>query len=242
MLILRPAQLERPHPCGYFADRAARFKNFIALRLDARELETVLASGWRKFGPYYFKPCCPGCRDCIPIRILTQEFVPSKSQRKLLRKNSDTVAHFLPLTCSENIFEIYQEHSLARFNRVVSWEEFVHNFYTPSCLAFQSEYYVSDKLAAVGFLDQSSRGLSSVYFFYQTQYSQLGLGNLSILKEIEYAAALGLPYYYLGYYIAQNHSMAYKHQFYPHERYDWAGQKWHRFESREAEQQEEDES
>jgi arginine-tRNA-protein transferase len=70
--------------------------------------------------------------------------------------------------------------------------------------------------------------LSSVYFIYDTKYESYSPGNFSVIKEIEMTAAMGLDYYYLGYYISQNRSMAYKSSFHPHEEYDWSGGTWSR--------------
>lgn len=227
MLLLKKPFHERLRICSYLQDRYASLAYFLAMRLDEQELTGFLDRGWRKFGPYYFRPACPGCRECVPLRVLTSRFAMSKSQRRLLRKNQDTEVRFVDLHCTTEIFSIYQEHSYERFGRSVSWQEFVENFYTPSCPALQSEYYIQGNLVAVGFLDRAASGLSSVYFFYKTRYSHLGLGNFSIIKEIEFTRELGLPYYYLGYYIADDHSMCYKNQFRPHEKYDWLNQTWH---------------
>jgi arginine-tRNA-protein transferase len=226
MLILHKPFVEHLRVCSYLQDKCASLTYFVARNLDEHELAFFLNRGWRKFGPYYFRPACPECQDCVPLRVLARQFTPSKSQRRLLRKNSETEVRFQPLHATAEIFAIYQEHTYERFQRVVTWREFVENFYTPSCRAFQSEYYIQEELAAVGFLDRAEAGLSSVYFFYRTKYNHLSLGNYSILKEIEYAAWLGLPYYYLGYYIAKDHSMAYKSLFHPYETYDWHTQIW----------------
>jgi len=68
--------------------------------------------------------------------------------------------------------------------------------------------------------------LSSVYFFFDPDYSKLGIGTFSILKEIEHARSLDLPYYYLGYYVPGCDSMEYKDSFRPREHYDWEEKRW----------------
>jgi arginyl-tRNA--protein-N-Asp/Glu arginylyltransferase len=37
-----------------------------------------------------------------------------------------------------------------------------------------------------------------------------------------------LRYYYLGYYVKENHFMAYKIRYRPYEMYDWKQKKWFR--------------
>ena len=67
-----------------------------------------------------------------------------------------------------------------------------------------------------------------------TDYGKLSPGTISVIKEIEHAQSLGLKYYYLGYYIKDNHSMSYKGRFFPQELYDWKSKEWIRREKREG--------
>ncbi|MCB0208795.1 MAG: arginyltransferase [Anaerolineae bacterium] len=226
MHVLQEPQLDELNPCPYLPDRQKQFQYFFAQNLNDSEISFVLSMGWRKFGAYYFRPVCNSCRECTPIRVLTHAFKPSKSQRKTLKKNEAVRVEFGPLTYSKRAYEIYVNHSHNRFGQECSLDNFLFNFYTPSCPALQSEYYIDDQLIAVGFLDQGADCLSSVYFVYDTAYSHLGLGNFSILKEIEYAQSIGLPYYYLGYYIRDCQSMNYKDRFQPREYLDWHTGKW----------------
>jgi len=78
----------------------------------------------------------------------------------------------------------------------------------------------------VGFLDLAEVGLSSIYFAYDPEYSQLGLGSYSILREIELCQKLELEYYYLGYFIEECPRMSYKGRFGPHELMDWDSGEW----------------
>lgn len=226
MILLQEPQLGTFSQCPYLADRDWRFEYFFALDLVPEELETYLARGWRKFGAYYFRPHCENCRECIPLRVLTEKFIPSKSQRRVLRKGAAIRVEFKPLEYRDEIYEIYRIHSRDRFSRETSAEEFIDSFYTPSCQTLQSEYFLEDRLIGVGFLDQSNRALSSVYFVYDTACEDYRLGTYSALKEIAWGAEQGLEYYYLGYYIAGNNSMAYKCRFHPNERYDWNQEIW----------------
>jgi leucyl-tRNA---protein transferase len=68
-----------------------------------------------------------------------------------------------------------------------------------------------------GICDVSSRSLSSVYFYFDPEHCDRGLGTWSILREIGLARELQLAYYYLGYWIEGCSKMAYKAAFGPHE-------------------------
>jgi arginine-tRNA-protein transferase len=220
MVILQEKELTTLEQCPYLKDERQRLEYFYAIDVTAEELDELLEEGWRKFGVYFFRPDCPGCNKCISIRIPVKSFSPSKSQRRIFRKNAQTEAAFSPLHFDEEIFDIYCEHSRARFGMDVSFEDFISAYYIPSCPSIQSEYRADGRLFAAGFLDVSTRGLSSVYFVYRPDYSRLRPGIFSILREICYAAALGLEYYYLGYWVEGNPRMEYKNSLAGGEKHD----------------------
>jgi arginine-tRNA-protein transferase len=226
MLTLQECRLSDEAPCPYLPDRTARYEYFFALDLDARELDALIATGWRKFGLYFFRPECPGCRSCVPLRVPVAGFRPSKGQRRVMRKNIRTETRFGALRYRPEIFSIYSEHSRDRFGREGEIEDFLTNFYQESCPGLQSEYYVDGRLMAVGFLDRSSGGLSSVYFVFRTEFARNSPGIYSVIREIELAASLGLPYYYLGYHVEGCRRMEYKADFRPCERYSWEESRW----------------
>ncbi|HNU92632.1 MAG TPA: arginyltransferase [Spirochaetota bacterium] len=226
MLTFQEPRLSDEAPCPYLSGRRARFEYFFAAGLDAGELDGLISAGWRKFGIYYFRPSCPGCESCVPLRVPVAGFRPSKGQRRVIRKNIRTEARFGPLSYRPEVYSIYREHSLARFGRGEDLEDFLSNFYRESCPALQSEYYEGGRLMAVGFLDRSSGGLSSVYFVFRTEFARNSPGIYSVIREIELAASLGLPYYYLGYCVEGCPRMEYKAEFRPFERYSWRESRW----------------
>eukprot|EP00797_Seminavis_robusta_P033090 Sro75_g041040.2 (786) ;mRNA; r:27365-29722 len=84
---------------------------------------------------------------------------------------------------------------------------------------YHQQYRVAGMLIAVGVVDLLPHGLSSVYLFYHPQFARdlVPLGKYAILQEIEFARALQLPYYYLGYYIESCTKMRYKAEYRPSE-------------------------
>ncbi len=226
MQILQNPSCEIPEDCPYLPGRPKSSLSFLAHDLEAHELEELLATGWRKFGPYFFQPACPGCRQCIPVRVPVDRFRPSRSQRRVLKKAEAVETRFGPLRLSERAFEIYRAHSLVRFGDEVDRDSFLLHFYFPSGPVLQSEYWLGEQLVGIGFLDRSSTALSSVYFCYDPEFSQLRLGTLSVLREIEQARQMGLHDYYLGYYVPGSERMAYKDGFRPREHYNWQARRW----------------
>jgi arginine-tRNA-protein transferase len=67
--------------------------------------------------------------------------------------------------------------------------------------------------------DRQSDGLSMIYSFYDPDHEgRAGLGNFIILDHIRRAAAEGLPYVYLGYWVEGSPRMQYKVRYRPLER------------------------
>jgi len=226
MILHRELDIGELSLCPYLPDRKKQIRYFLASELNESDISLLLAKGWRKFGVYFFQPSCPDCSECIPVRVLCDEFKPSKSQRRNLKKNSNIDIVFAPLKYSERAFEIYKDHSSQRFSQESNLEEFISGFFSPSVPSLQSEYYLNGELIGLGFLDKGEDCLSSVYFIYDTKFSHLGLGTFSILKEIEHTQMLGLKYYCLGYYVQECQRMAYKNNFRPREHYNWLEDKW----------------
>ena len=94
--------------------------------------------------------------------------------------------------------------------------------FAPGYGTFHQKYYLDNKLVAVAVIDILPNCVSSVYFFYDPDYSFLSLGNYSALREIALTSQLNsvnaqLKYYYMGYYIHSCVKMRYKGQYKPSE-------------------------
>ncbi|XP_005097396.1 arginyl-tRNA--protein transferase 1 isoform X1 [Aplysia californica] len=84
--------------------------------------------------------------------------------------------------------------------------------------SFHQHYLLDGKIIAVGVIDILPACVSSVYFYYDPEYSFLGLGVYSALREIAFVRQLQrlapeLKYYYMGFYIHSCPKMRYKGQY-----------------------------
>lgn len=93
------------------------------------------------------------------------------------------------------------------------------------CGSFHQLYFLDSKLIAFAVLDVLPGCISSVYFVYDPQYSSLGLGKISALRETAWAKELGVNYY-MGYYIPTCPKMKYKGEYQPSYIVDPATPNW----------------
>lgn len=217
-----------PVPCPYIEGEKFTQRYAVLKDLTGADFDFMLEQGWRHFGYYFFMPNCNLCSKCTPIRTLVGKFIPTKSQRKLFKKNSDIKVELSPLHYRDDLFEIYKKHSKVKFNQESSKKEFKESFFGDSLSGNSrvSNYYLEGRLIAFGVIDIGESGISSVYFCYDPDFSKYSLGTYSALKEIELARELGKDYYYMGYYIQGNRSMEYKSKFGPLEKLDWDLSLW----------------
>ncbi|XP_029788568.1 arginyl-tRNA--protein transferase 1 isoform X1 [Suricata suricatta] len=86
--------------------------------------------------------------------------------------------------------------------------------------SFHQQYWLDGRIVAVGVIDILPSCVSSVYLYYDPDYSFLSLGVYSALREIAFTRQLHqktaqLSYYYMGFYIHSCPKMKYKGQYRP---------------------------
>ncbi|XP_065316804.1 arginyl-tRNA--protein transferase 1-like [Gordionus sp. m RMFG-2023] len=85
---------------------------------------------------------------------------------------------------------------------------------------FHCQYWMDEKLVAVGVIDILPNCLSSKYFYYDPNFSHLSLGVYSALCEVAMCRKYSIinpsfKYYYMGYYIHSCSKMRYKSKYEP---------------------------
>lgn len=208
-----------PHPCSYLEARVATTA-FVDpdLPMDSRLYSLLSDNGFRRSGPHVYKPHCAACRACLPARLSVARFSPNRTQRRLLRRNSDLTATTLDDGADLGVlYPLYQRYICARHAD--------GDMFPPSRSQFESFlsrewgitrfqcFWLDGELAAVAVTDRLQRGLSAVYTFFDPDLGRRSLGVWAILQQIEQTRRLGLDYLYLGYWIEESPKMAYKGQF-----------------------------
>ena len=82
-----------PAPCPYLPGRSER-KVFTELKgAHAEALNDALSRiGFRRSQNVAYRPSCLDCHACVSVRVVADEFDPSSTQKRNLKRNSDLVA------------------------------------------------------------------------------------------------------------------------------------------------------
>ncbi len=214
------------HDCPYLPGREMKSRAFFANNLPPLTYDVLMAAGFRRSGKLIYQPVCTGCRACVPLRIPVDEFQPSKSQRRAVRRNDDLVIDSEPNRATDEKWQIYRRYAtLWHGEEGVNRPDFERFLYDSPVHSLDMTYRDGDgTLLAVGVLDVSPLTMSSVYFYFDPAHAKRGLGTVGAVRELDRAAELGLEFYYLGYAVAGCGAMSYKSQFRPHERLCTDGQ------------------
>lgn len=195
--------------------------------VSPRMLDLRFVMGWRHFGQKFFRynfalhegVLC----GVVPLRLRLERFVPSKSQRRILRRNEDLTTRWVSPRHNAEYDAIFDRHRV-RFRDNVP--ESLRDFLSESpanvpCPNQALEVRLGDRLLAVSFMDIGVESASSVYAAFDPEFGARGLGILTLLLEIECARQMGKKFHYLGYAYTVPSVYDYKKRFAGVEGYDW---------------------
>jgi arginine-tRNA-protein transferase len=206
------------HPCPYLPDRMARNRAFVCQGMPPALYHQLMDAGFRRSGTLFYQPICTACRECRPIRVPVASFKPSKSQRRIRRRNQDLrVSVGVPVPTDEK-FDLYARYCRQRHGREEADDPrgFVEFLYASPVNTIEVSYRDSaGRLIGVGLCDVCDLSLSSVYFYFDPDQAWRGVGTFGALWELDYAMRQDIAYYYLGFWIRACGTMSYKAHFRP---------------------------
>jgi arginine-tRNA-protein transferase len=223
------------YKCGYLPDKLAQ--SLIAAPhhlVDTNIYSGLIQQGFRRSGKFAYRPYCINCNACIAIRLILDEFTPTRSQKRAFKQHADLVARILPLGYIQNHFELYTSyqslrHAELEISNSADDNDGANQYLQFLCMSNVESLMVEfrdaeNQVKIVSVIDVVRDGVSAVYTFYDATNPKASYGTYSIMWLAEWTKSLGLPYLYLGFWIAESQKMAYKQQFNPQEKLidgDW---------------------
>jgi arginine-tRNA-protein transferase len=222
-------KLTAPHPCAYLTDQSAQqlFVDSESLPLSTEHIYPLLIDqGFRRSGQQLYRPQCEHCQACIPIRVPVVSFQASRQQKRVFKNCTDWQITDKPAHFSAQHFALYQRYLNSRHpdHEAVGPKDYQAFLCSDNDMTHLHEFWWQQQLIAVAITDYLPQGLSAVYTFFDPEYAKLSPGSFAILWQIQRAQQLGLPYVYLGYWVANSQKMAYKNAYQPAE--IWYQQQW----------------
>ncbi len=206
-----------PQACPYLEARMER-KLFTSLQGEnAQRLNDSLSrQGFRRSQNVLYRPSCSECSACLSARIDVARFVPTKSQKRTLRRNAGLTRSAGSPWATDDQYALFRRYLDARHAdggmADMDLFEFASMIEETPVRSRVIEYSKSgdETLAAVSLTDVLEDGVSMVYSFFDPDLNKNSLGTFMILDHIAIAREAGLPYVYLGYWVPGSQKMGYK--------------------------------
>lgn len=215
--------LSRLHPCQYLPGRRARV--IVAdpqFPMSAQIYSGLCRRGFRRSGDMVYRPSCPGCSACVPVRVPAAGFRPDRSQRRCRRGNSDLEVSLEPAHYRQEDDDLLRRYLAVRHptgDMVTLPSGQLRSFLAGSWSATSLvRFRLARRLVAVMVLDRLADGWSAVYCYFAPDLPRRGLGVYSVLWTLETLRQRHDDYLYLGFFIAACRKMVYKAVFRPQQR------------------------
>jgi arginyl-tRNA--protein-N-Asp/Glu arginylyltransferase len=222
----QPAPLPRrqffavsPVACPYIP---GRFERKLIVDLagsdDPHFYDDLSRAGFRRSHRFAYRPACRSCASCVPVRIAVERFCHTRSTRRVRNANRDLRGGLVGARATSEQFRLFAAYQGARHGegdmasmRYGDYKAMVED--TPVRTAVAEFRDGHGSLVAAVLIDLLDDGISAVYSFYDPHQAKRSLGIWSVLRLVEECRRRGLPFLYLGYWIAESPKMAYKGRF-----------------------------
>ena len=214
----------RKLPCPYLDKRTERKIVTELSGPNSADLYVRLSrAGFRRSHGLAYRPACPNCSSCVPVRINVVGFKDTKSFRRIRRVNADLLTENISAFATTEQYRLFSRYQHRRHDggdmSSMSYEEYRVLIEDTTVKTRLIEFLDGEnKLVAVMLVDQMVDSLSAVYSFFDPDLKDRSPGTYMILWLVEHARELGLEYVYLGYWIEDSPKMSYKQRFRPLER------------------------
>ncbi len=209
--------------CSYLDAKEQTTHYKVIENATAQNCQDLIERGYRRFGKMYFRPVCIDCEECQSIKIDVENFIFSKSQKRVMKKSTHLTIYIQSPTISQEHLNLFKKYHLyMKDKKGWSYNETTAKHYYESFVTGHNDfgyevlYFDKEKLIAVDLIDILEDGISSIYFYYDPDYSKYSLGKLSLCMQIKFAAKSKKKWIYLGYYVKDCPSLSYKAEYQPY--------------------------
>ena len=206
-------------PCPYLPGRAER-KLIVELagRTAPVVYDDLSRAGFRRSHRFAYRPACRSCTACVPVRIAVARFADTRSTRRVRHLNGALGGRVLAARATVEQFRLFAAYQRSRHAdsdmAAMSYDDYrlmVEDSAVRTAIVELRD--PAGALVAVSLIDRLDDGVSAVYSFYDPAHGRTSLGTWCILWLVEECRRAGLPYVYLGYWVADSPKMAYKARF-----------------------------
>ena len=206
-------------PCPYIT---GRFEKRIAtdISFNSSVHDELTINGFRRVENWMYRPACDNCNACKSYRVIIDEFKLTKSLKRVVNNLNNLNIKIINNTATDEHYKLFkkyqsQRHAGGSMSQMTE-DDFISMIEISSVETYLMEFRDNFRnLLGVILIDIHKKTLSAVYSFFNPDYSKFGLGNFMIAKCLMYGKDKNYKYLYLGYYIEEVSSMAYKIRFKP---------------------------
>ncbi|MGH6933213.1 MAG: arginyltransferase [Dongiaceae bacterium] len=208
-------------PCPYLPGRMERK---VVTRLAgaevARNFQILSRAGFRRSHAIAYRPACSGCSACVPVRVVAADFAPARTLRRIEGRNADLIWSLKTARATAEQYDLFQRYLDGRHGdgemlgmAFGDYQAMVEDSPVDTRMV---EFRDPDgRLKACALTDWALDGISAVYSFFDPALAVRSLGSYTVIWLVREAQRQGLPYVYLGYWVADSRKMAYKIRFRP---------------------------
>jgi leucyl-tRNA---protein transferase len=116
-----PFYLTRPSPCPYLDGQVEQkiFTRLSSNGADDAKSNGMLASqltpfGFRRSQTIMYRPACPTCMACVPVRIDVARFALTKNLRRIHSRNADLKTRIISTRDAEPLFPLFKSYQNMR--------------------------------------------------------------------------------------------------------------------------------
>ena len=139
--------------CPYLPDRRERR---LVTALDGQDPDRLhdrlMQAGFRRSQGLAYRPACPGCEACVPVRIPVARFRLTRPWRRILLRNRDLAAVERPPAATREQFGLFQRYLASRHGESgmagMSWPDYCAMIEDSPVDSLLVEWRRPDQLAA----------------------------------------------------------------------------------------------